>query len=307
MSGCSIHHFKTIDRPFTKAEQEEIDSWSSRFSPTSTEVRYIYHYGSFKQNADKVFPKYFDAMLHVDNWGTKQLLFRFPKELVDWKVLLQFTNIHDEICLDFRKAGDYIILDLNFWEEEGGDWIEEDDYRIDDYLAIREEILNGDYRSLYLGWLMVQENRKEYEVEYEEGWEEEEDALQLPPIPANLHQLTTAQKALIELFEIDKQLLQAVTVLSPTPSQQTPDYSTLLKFLTTDEKDDFLLRLAAGEPRLELKLRQRLDDLGGKTKNLDYAQSPSWTSILKGAIAIEEENTKTATEQQQLAHKSVDF
>jgi len=28
MSGCSIHHFKTVDRPFTEEEKTEIDSWS---------------------------------------------------------------------------------------------------------------------------------------------------------------------------------------------------------------------------------------------------------------------------------------
>jgi len=302
MSGCTIHHFKTIDRPLTNEEKQEIDTWSSRFSPTSTEVRYIYHYGSFKKSVNKVFPKYFDALLHVDNYGTKQLMFRFPKDLIDWELVTRFTNIQNEICLDFRKVGDYVIMDLNFWEEEGGDWIEEDDFIVDDYLGIREEILNGDYRSLYLGWLMVQQQVQDYEEEYEEDWEEEEEGLLLPPIPANLQNLTPAQKALIKLFEIDKDLIAAVSSFSPNPSQTTPDYQDLLKLLSPEEKDDYLLRLAKGESRIELKFRQRLDELGGKTKDLDFNQSPSWTTILQRAIALDEENTKQADENERIAH-----
>jgi len=51
-----------------------------------------------------------------------------------------------------------------------------------------------------------------------------------------------------------------------------------------------------------LKFRQRLDKLGGKTKDLDFKQSPSWATILQGAIAIEEENTKQANENERIEH-----
>jgi len=148
MSGFEMHRFRTIDRPLSREEMEEIDSWSSRFSPTSTGVTYIYHYGSFKKSVDTVFPQYFDAMLYVDSWGTKQLMFRFPKDLVDWNELRQFTHIK---------------MDLYWSEEEGSGWMEEEDYVLDALLPLREEILNGDFRTLYLGWLMVQGA---------EGWDE---------------------------------------------------------------------------------------------------------------------------------------
>lgn len=183
MSGCSIHHFKTIDRPFTDTERKEIDSWSSRFSPSSNDIRYIYHYGSFKQRVDKVFPKYFDALLHVDNWGTTQLMFRFPKNLVDWKTLFNYTIIRGETYLDFKRTGDYLILDLCWHNEEGGGWIEEEDYMVDSITALREEILQGDYRSLYLGWMMVQQHVPEWENIDDEELDEEELAALQPAVP----------------------------------------------------------------------------------------------------------------------------
>ena len=302
MSGCSIHQFRTIDQPLNREEMQEIDSWSSRFSPTSTGVTYIYHYGSFKKNVDKIFPQYFDAMLHFDNWGTTQLLFRFPKEVVDWKVISKFANIKDEICLDFRKIEDYVIMNLNFWEEEGG-WIEEDQYSLDALLPLREEILNGDYRSLYLGWLMVQQHIGVIEdEEKEEEWEEEEAALLRPPVPANLQNLTMAQQYLIETFEIEEELVAAAATVSPNPSQQQPDYKALIKFMAEEEKEDFLLRFATGAKRTEIRLRQRLDELGGRTKDLAFGQSLSWNELTKRAIAIEQKNAKTDAEEKRVEH-----
>jgi len=41
MGSFTMHRFRTIDRPLSKQEMEEIDSWSSRFSPTSTGVTYV--------------------------------------------------------------------------------------------------------------------------------------------------------------------------------------------------------------------------------------------------------------------------
>jgi len=296
MSGFEMHRFRTIDRPLSKEEMEEIDSWSSRFSPTSTGVTYIYHYGSFNQSVDKVFPKYFDAMLYVDSWGTKQLMFRFPKELIDWKVLRQFTNIKEYYRhLDFKRVGDYVVMDLYWKEEEGGEWMEEEDYILDTLLPLREEILNGDFRTLYLGWLMVQGT---------EDWEEEdeEDNEPMPPIPANLQNLTAAHQYLMDRFEIDEYLVKAAASHSQNISQQKPNYKKLIALLSNEEKEAFLLRFATGERRTEIQLRHRLEEVGGGKKELAFGKSPSWNNLIKKAKAIEAETAKRLAKEQRIAH-----
>lgn len=307
MGSFEMHRFRTIDRPLSKPEMEEIDSWSSRFSPTSTGVTYIYHYGSFKQDAEKVFPKYFDAMLYVDSWGTKQLMFRFPKDLVDFKTLVKFDNEREYgPHLDCKRVGNYIIMDLYWHEEEGGEWVEEDDYILDTLLPLREEILNGDYRTLYLGWLMVQgaggSKDEDYDDEDEEDWADEEDYSSMPPIPANLQRLTSAHRYLIEKFEIDKDIVKAAALASPNASQQKPDYKKLIALLPKEEKEAFLLRFATGERRTEIQLRQRLEELGGGKNGLAFGKSPSWTTLTKKAKVIEDEAAKEQAEVQRVAH-----
>ena len=306
MSGFTMHRFRTIDSPLTRSEMEEIDSWSSRFSPTSTGVTYIYHYGSFKQNVDKIFPKYFDAMLYVSNYGEKQLMFRFPKDLVDWKTLTQFTNIKEYYRhLDFKRVGDYVIMDLYWNEEEGGEWIEEEDYILDTLLPLREEILNGDYRTLYLGWLMVQ-GADNLEEEYDDDdddddWADDDEYSSMPPIPANLQRLSTAHQYLIEKFDIEEAIVKAAATASPNANQQKPDYKNLIALLSNEEKEAFLLRFAIGERRTEIQLKQRLEALGGK-KGLAFGKSPSWEALMKKAKGIENEAAKEYAEAQRVAH-----
>lgn len=292
MSSLEMHRFRSIDRALTPEEQKEIDTFSSRFSPTLTGVDYIYHYGSFKKDAEQVLLKYFDAMLYVDSWENTQLMFRFPRSLVNWKELTQFTNIFERNHLDFKIKGDYVLMDLRVGEEEGNRWIVEEYYQIDPLLSIREEILHGDYRALYLGWLMIEERRHFYD---DKDWyepEEEEEERALPPVPANLQHLSAAHEELIRIFEIDDHLVEATATVSPNTQKQTIDYRPLLLRLSDDEKEDFLLRLANGEKRLELELRRRLAELNDKEKDLNFGKSLDWGTLKE--LAAQKENAAEA-------------
>ena len=81
-----------------------------------------------------------------------------------------------------------------FGMEDGGGWM--------GWLApLRDELLRGDLRSLYLGWLAS-------------AGEFNDDALEPEP-PAGLSDLTPAQQALTEFVEIDPDLLAAAAAGSP--------------------------------------------------------------------------------------------
>jgi hypothetical protein len=41
-------------------------------------------------NAEKLFAQHFDAMLYVTNWGTRQLMFRLPKSVIDVETLTPY-------------------------------------------------------------------------------------------------------------------------------------------------------------------------------------------------------------------------
>lgn len=83
-----------------------------------------------------------------------------------------------------------------------------------------------------------------------------------PPIPPGLHQLSPAQKAFTEIFELDELLL---AVASATSGQPTTISDKMLQEaiaqLSLSEGEAFLLRLAKGEPNLSVKFKQKLFQL----------------------------------------------
>jgi len=54
---------------------------------TSTSFTNHYEWGDLKADPLKLLEKYFDLLLYVANWGTRELYLRLPRELADYKVL----------------------------------------------------------------------------------------------------------------------------------------------------------------------------------------------------------------------------
>lgn len=95
MSEYQYYEFQTIDRPLTAQEREAIQKLSSRVRLTSTQAIFVYNYGDFRGNPEEIVTQYFDAMLYVTNWGSWQLIFRFPKAIVnlDWLQIYSLPEV----------------------------------------------------------------------------------------------------------------------------------------------------------------------------------------------------------------------
>jgi len=289
MGSFEMHRFRAVDRPLTQKEMQEIDKWSSRFSPTSTGITYIYHYGSFKQDEFYAVSNYFDAMLHINNWGQVQLMFRFQKKLVDWKELKKYSIVTDECHLDFKKTGDFVVMILELNDEEGGDWVEENDFLLDPLLSIRDEIMNGDYRALFMGWVMVRqrmilptdENFDEELLDYLDEDEDFERYQKTPPVPSALNKLNAGHKELIQSFQINEDIIKAASKFSTKPSNQKSNYGELIAKLPQSEKDELLLKLVSGEKRLEIFLKKRLETMIPKAQKTNLDNVVLWDKLIK--------------------------
>jgi hypothetical protein len=256
MSEFQIYQFKSIDRPMTDAERKEIGTWSSRTIPTATSATFTYAYGNFPIHEETAVEKYFDAMLYVANWGTKRLIFRLPKNLIDSAALSAyvFEDENSMGAIRTRECTSCYLLDIYFSDEEGGTWLSEDEYNLDNLVPLRDNIIEGDYRALYLVWQQF--------AQLAAGVEEEEIMVHVPPpIPSNLSKLNAPLKAFIEFFEIDEDIIRAAIAASPVKEETDLDYRTLIDQVPEKERNEWLLRLANGETRLELTFRKRLQQL----------------------------------------------
>ena len=251
MSEYQYYEFQAIDRPLTQEERAAICELSSRVKPTATTASFNYSYGNFRGDPKQVLARYFDIMYYITNWGTQQLMFRFPTSLIN-RETIELYCIDNYISLSF--AGDWAILDWEFSQEEGfNDWIEGEGI-LSELIGLRQEILQQDYRGLYLAWLKA--------IDLSEGYIDIDKTQLEPPLPPGLGQLSAAQKAFTEIFELDEHLLNVACASSgklTTISEQT--WQQAISQLSASEREDFLLRLAKGEHNLSAKLKQKLSQL----------------------------------------------
>jgi len=276
MSAYQYYEFQAIDRPLTEEEQRAVARLSSRVEPHPRRAVFTYSFGGgLRRRAEDLLVEYYDAMLYLANWGSRQLMFRFPEPLVDLEQMQPYnvaTVDYPSDAVNVYTKGEHAILDIQLHEEEGLGWIEGEGW-LDSLVGLRDAILRRDYRLLYLAWL------KGLTLAYDV----DENALE-PPVPPGLGNLTAALDSFVGLFDVDAALLQVAAERSARSVQTASrdDLSQAIAQLAPGEKDAFLLRLAQGEPHLSLALNRRLGALGGVSQP-DTTQRRTVSELLAAA------------------------
>lgn len=121
-------------------------------------------------------------------------------------------------------------------------------------------MLRGDLRLLYLVWLRTAPYLAENTLE--------DDPVE-PPIPPNLDKLSDPLQAFVELVELDRDLVVAAAQASDRQEPiAEPPLENWLEELSTDEKQEFLLKLVRREPQVDLQLINRLKELAGVAQSM---------------------------------------
>ncbi|MEG5057356.1 hypothetical protein QUB60_21090 [Microcoleus sp. A2-C5] len=264
MSEYQYYEFQSVDRPLTQSEQEAISKLSSRAQISSSRAIFLYNYGDFPGQEKQVLIKYFDAMFYIANWGSLKLMFRFPKGLIDIELMQKYCV---EDIVEVSEINDFVILEISINEEEGFDgWIEGEG-NLSSLIGLRQEILQGDYRLLYLAWLkgityldeLDDEDEDERDDDDENDDENDDKEGLEPPVPPNFGKLSSSLQAFIDIFEVDEHLLKAAISASVTkPSIPESSITEAIKKLDRSEVDTLLLRLLKGESNLSIELRNKL-------------------------------------------------
>ena len=203
-----------------------MEKQSSRAEITRWGFTNEYHYGDFHGKAEEMLRRGYDVHLHYANFGVRRLMIRLPGGLpCDHKT---FAAFHVTYGVEWHadKAGKAGSLDIR--PQTDGDGYEEELFDVDDWLPklapLREQLLAGDLRALYLAWLACGEDDEKRE----------------PPVPAGLGKLTPALKAFAEFYEIDLDLIAAAAERSPPAPSATGG---------GDKVKEWIARQSAGELR----------------------------------------------------------
>jgi len=284
MSEYQYYEFRAVDRPLTDREQAELRKLSTRATITAYHFSNVYRWGRFKGPVDEMVERYFDAHLYVANWGTRRLVLRLPLRHFDSQRASPYL---EENRLPVRRTAEHVILRFAI-DETWSDDIQGEGW-LTSLLPLRQELLSGDFRSLYLGWL-ARAALGQLSADEEE-----------PPVPPGLRSLSSALTALVDFLLIPPELLEVAARASadaeaPVPREQL---ETWVHGLPAPEKDDLLLRLmdkAAALPGLELRHCFQAGQARAPEKVPPCRRMVG--TLLRDAVTLQRDKERRAKEQQ---------
>jgi hypothetical protein len=177
--------------------------------------------------------RYFDAHGYVANWCSCLPCLRVPKSAFNAGIFRAFKTI---AAFSVKQTKTHWLLEWGLDESDNYDRFADEDGRgwMARLAPLRDELLRGDLRPLYLGWLagvsVGEVDKKAAE----------------PQPPPGLSRLTAAQQSLAEFLEVDEDLLAAAGLADPQGSKADGESDT--------ELDVWIAALPAAEKTTGLKL-----------------------------------------------------
>jgi hypothetical protein len=238
MSEYQYYEFVAIDGPISDAGLRYAHSCSSRADVSRVRWQNTYTFGDFHGSVDALL-KYYDAHFYIANWGTVRLGLAFPKGTITPEIIEPYLRGGEqyEDTLTFKEVGDRCIICWEHNEEGGCGWTEGEGL-IDQLIGIREELMRGDYRALFLGWLA--------DFDPEKWQNPEDDAVFMPPILPGLDRLSPELGELIKHFPVDSDALAVAAGLSQASTPNRVSMAAVLERLSAAEMRTLLARVAEG-------------------------------------------------------------
>jgi hypothetical protein len=248
MSEYQYYEFLAIDRSLTEEELDELRALSTRAAITPVSFTNEYNWGNFKGDPYKLMQRHFDAHVYVANWMTAIFMVRLPIEALTREVAKAAAVPY---LLDIKSTSTHWIITLSLEESENYDRFGMEDGRgwMARLAPVRDELLRGDLRSLYIGWLpaVAEELMDDDELE--------------PLSVVELANLTAAQQALAEFLEVDPDLLAGAGMGSPAAQEREVSQREMDKWidaLPREETHLIMKQLLEGNGRqAELSIRNR--------------------------------------------------
>jgi hypothetical protein len=249
LSEHQYYEFRAIDRPLDAAAQRALRQLSSRATITDRSFVNEYQWGDFRGDPRHLMEKWFDLFIYWANWGSRTVMWRVPRRHLDPKALEEYAV---EDTVDLWMAGDSTLVCFNRPNEEPIDGLLPKNLG-NPLTALRNEVLLGDRRVFYLGWL----------VGVMEGTVQE-DVLE-PPCPSGLTKLPASLKTFARFFDLDEDLIAAAATGDASPQESKQPRRTARQLAAAAEvqaeqrEQREAKRSAAGRARRDREAQRELD------------------------------------------------
>jgi hypothetical protein len=213
MSVYQWIEFRAVDAPLDDAALEFMHEQSTRAAIDRWSFTNEYHFGDFRGDSIEMMRRGYDVHVHYANFGVRRIYLRLPDGFLHAERLAPFL-LDSEIDWDPDDNGTGGILSIDPEGDAGTwDWMEDVQSLATDLVPLREMIIAGDFRPLYIAHIALNYD---------------DEALE-PPIPAGLQEEHYALDRFCSFYEVDPDL---VSVAAEGSSELEPA-----------ESDDALIRM----------------------------------------------------------------
>ena len=251
MSEYQYYEFVAVDRPLSDEQVRALRALSTRARITSTHFVNHYDWGGFRGKPRALMEACFDLFVYVANWGTRCFMMRLPRRLFDHASTAPYFaaedtcsawTTEDHVIFQFERRDIYDDGSVEYEFDDGSGWLAA-------LAPLRQELLRGDLRCLYLAWLLC----------VQDGLVDDQ-ALE-PQVSPGMQQLSAPLRAFADFMALDPDLFDVATEVGAGEPAAGPSHQELedwVRRLSDEEKTGLLVRLAVGDdPHLGLELRRR--------------------------------------------------
>lgn len=197
MSEYQYVEFRAVDRPLDDEQLEFAEQQSSHADVSRWGLTVEYNYASFRGDVDGLLRGGFDIYLAYTSYGERTIKLRLPSGLPFNDQTLNHYLDDERLVWKQDQKGTAGILSLEPFHEVL-DWDGDFDRYLQAATRIRELLMQGDLRALYVLWLCAADDENlDPEVVIE------------PPVPHGLADLPSECAELLPFFGLDQLLVQA--------------------------------------------------------------------------------------------------
>lgn len=229
MSEYQYYKFERLEGYLDAKARQALRAISSRAEISATSFQVYYTYSDLKAEHSELMLKYFDIGFYYADWGSIHTYIKLPTGTLP-DALLGFSSDG----LHVHQSDEWQLLFFSI--EEYYEYF--DDEHADDFFqhlsALRSELIQGDWRLVYLMWLKAFDCNDEVE--------------EIPLIQFDFEHHSEAVQTVAALYDIPLALVKALAmVLNEQPSHQANQtqfqFDTWLHNLSQAEKDTLLRTL----------------------------------------------------------------
>lgn len=284
MSEYHYYEFLAIDRALSPGQIAELRSISTRATITPTSFTNDYQWGDLKADSNDLLARYFDVRVFMSCWMYRTVAFRVPGSCIKsederrfrTKERIRFIRVGDDVIVEF-SAGESAPID---GEDEGSGWMAS-------LAPIREALVSGDKRSLFIAWLAEAAGD-----DSGDEWRIGSRPRNCPPVPEGMKEIDAAHRALADYLFADQFAMEAAGEFSKpvAPSLDDDALRSGIERMSDVDKDALLFLLARdGGRKAQMELLAALRAEGSPRPGARKVLGPAFCLIEARAASLRRE------------------